>query len=225
MKASIFCDPKKSRELWHDLLKYTTIFRYYVDMVHEGEFGGVPSNLEEPIMTLGAVATRGALFTRNISLLSKLELGSIKIQKEAIDIFIFLQESLARMQPLLAEKKLSSRLSHSTVFSLEVDRRHVAFLLDNMLYLIIALTTEEGEVEVKFTKMKRGIILEGKTLISEVTELDLKKMGEEDSLWSEKGQPNDLTLAAYILKTMSKKCGASFDLKKQKNKIIISYMS
>ena len=223
MKTTL-SDPEKSKKLWHDLLKYTTIFRYYVDMIREEEFGKIPKNLQEPVMILGAVGAKASVFTRNLSLLSKIELKQFTLNVEQRDVFEDFKEALGRMQPVFEEKRFTYEIQNNKgPWLLKADQKNCPIFLENMIYTLVSIgDTPVQSVHVDFnsTTSTLSIYCSHHGLKGDV---NLSELGDLNSLWDGNDRANDLSLSAYILKAISKKYGGHLSIESNEKQYLISY--
>ena len=110
-----------------------TMFRFYTDNLLSGEYGTLRSAIKDPIHDLADISVAGSLFIRNISILSKLELGSWKDGEHILSFHEALERAITNMHPLILPNEVEIAEGIRTL-PVMLDEKYGLVLFENILF-------------------------------------------------------------------------------------------
>ncbi len=133
----------------HELRTPLSAIRAYVEMLVDGEADDEKTR-REYYDIIQSSADRLARMIDNILNISRIEAGTVRINKEPVAVAVIVKEAVDVLRPQAEEKKLTLEAELSpVVYRIHADRDLIAQALLNLISNAIKYTPEGGRVEVR----------------------------------------------------------------------------
>ncbi len=158
----------------HQLRTPLTAIKGYLSMIQEGDYGKTARPMLKPLINMLASVERLIKLINDLLGISKIELGSMKIDRKPIQIEELLQSCFEEIKPRAEEKKLEFTFQKPKtllpkIMADELAIRQVMLnLLDNAIRytekgsIILAVEQKAGKVLIKVKDTGEGLTLEEK---------------------------------------------------------------
>jgi PAS domain S-box-containing protein len=144
----------------HELRTPLTSIRGYLELVLDGEAGGVTDEQRQFLGVVERNANRLLELVGDLLFLAQIESGKLSLEVGAVDLAAVAAESVETARPLAEEKSITLTLATSPVPLLAGDRVRLAQLLDNLVSNAVKFTPEGGRVDVRASSARGSAILE-----------------------------------------------------------------
>jgi len=155
-QAAQLADESKSQFITivtHELKIPMTSIRGYADLIRQGTVGPVTDQQVQFLDTIRNNVDRMAELVSDLSDISRLDTGRIKVELEAVSISEYLRETIASLRPQFESKRQQVRIElESDLPSVKVDRARLVQILTNLLGNANKYTPEGGSITIKTTR-------------------------------------------------------------------------
>lgn len=155
--SSIFTNPPQTDVLWHDIKKYTTIGRMYVENFEDGIYGEISPSMIAFTQKMRAVNAESLIYIENVMLLQKITLGVFEAPAEKISTASLFEGVNNAIAPLLTDKKIILE-SPTDTLELSGNPRYLKQFLVNIIYLLVLESLEITEISTKISKEKERLM-------------------------------------------------------------------
>lgn len=151
-QAAQLADESKSQFITivtHELKIPMTSIRGYADLIHQGTVGPVTEQQRQFLDTIRKNVDRMADLVSDLSDISRLDTGRIKIELEATPIADYLRETIANLRPQFESKyqQIQLKLPNNLPMVL-ADRARLIQILTNLLSNANKYTPEKGSIKI-----------------------------------------------------------------------------
>lgn len=225
----VFRDNSQERELTrikdefislasHELRTPMTAITGYTDMMLEGRYGPVTTELREPLKYIETSTDRLIRLVDDLLNVSRIETGHIKYSLENIDLKAIITQVLSQLRPIAEQKKIKLQLKTNRKNLVQADPEKVEQILNNLIGNAIKFT-DKGHVTISFSKVRDlGVIKVSDTGIG-ISSKDQKKLFRKfQQISSSAGRPAGTGLGLFLSRQMAREMDGDVTLVKSKPK-------
>jgi signal transduction histidine kinase len=137
----------------HELKIPMTSIRGYADLIRQGTVGPVTDQQIQFLDTILNNVDRMAELVSDLSDISRIDTGRIKVELEAASISEYLRETVANLRPQFESKRQQVQIEvESDLPMIKVDRARLVQILTNLLGNANKYTPEEGSITIIGTR-------------------------------------------------------------------------
>jgi signal transduction histidine kinase len=137
----------------HELKIPMTSIRGYADLIRQGTVGPVTDQQIQFLDTIRNNVDRMAELVSDLSDISRIDTGRIKVELEAASISEYLRETVANLRPQFESKRQQVQIEvESDLPMIKVDRARLVQILTNLLGNANKYTPEEGSITIIGTR-------------------------------------------------------------------------
>ena len=132
----------------HQLATPISSTKWYLEMLHDGDVGKLTSKQKEHVHSIQGIAEDLTDLVSMILDVSRIQLGRMQVDREALDLNEFFEEVLHVIEPKAEEHKVKFTTSlPKKLPTAMLDRRLMRMTLENLLSNAVKYTPEKGTVE------------------------------------------------------------------------------
>jgi len=154
-QAAQLADESKSQFITivtHELKIPMTSIKGYADLIRQGTVGPVTEQQIQFLDTIRNNVDRMAELVSDLSDISRLDTGRIKVELEALSITEYLRETVASLRPQFESKRQKVQIEIESDLPMVLsDRARLVQILTNLLGNANKYTPEEGSITIKTT--------------------------------------------------------------------------
>jgi signal transduction histidine kinase len=132
----------------HELRTPLTSIVGYLDLMAEGRFGCLPTEVERPISSVRRNAHRLMRLVDEMLDVSRIEAGKIALQRARIDLSVVARDVVSELGPLAATKHQSVSLEYDAPVVVFVDGDKIHQVISNLVANAIRYTPDGGAIRV-----------------------------------------------------------------------------
>lgn len=136
----------------HELRNPVTGIKGYIEMILDGETGGINQPTRSMLEEVNLITARLASLVEDILYVSQIEEGKMSLKKTSFDLTRLVEEILAEVEIHLKNKDLTIKSSFSVPLFLSADREKVKQILLNLIDNAIKYT-KKGEINIGYKKL------------------------------------------------------------------------
>jgi signal transduction histidine kinase len=139
----------------HQLATPISSTKWYLEMLQDGDVGKLSGEQKKHVKSIQGIAENLTDLVGMILDVSRIQLGRMQVDREALNLNKFFDEILAVIEPKAAEQKVKFNVSIPKKLPIAMlDRRLMRMTVENLLSNAVKYTPEKGTVE--FTVEQRG---------------------------------------------------------------------
>jgi len=136
----------------HQLATPVSSAKWYLEMLQDGDVGKLTPKQGEHVHSIQGIAENLTDLVSMILDVSRVQLGRMQVDREALDLSEFFKEILTVIEPKAEEKKVKFSVSLPEKLPVAMlDRRLMRMTLENLLSNAVKYTPEKGSVELRVT--------------------------------------------------------------------------
>jgi len=136
----------------HQLATPISSAKWYLEMLQDGDVGKLTPKQGEHVHSIQGIAENLTDLVSMILDVSRVQLGRMQVDREALDLSEFFKEILTVIEPKAEEKKVKFSVSLPEKLPVAMlDRRLMRMTLENLLSNAVKYTPEKGSVELRVT--------------------------------------------------------------------------
>jgi len=136
----------------HQLATPVSSAKWYLEMLQDGDVGKLTPKQGEHVHSIQGIAENLTDLVSMILDVSRVQLGRMQVDREALDLSEFFKEILTVIEPKAEEKKVKFSVSIPEKLPVAMlDRRLMRMTLENLLSNAVKYTPEKGSVELRVT--------------------------------------------------------------------------
>lgn len=139
----------------HQLATPISSTKWYLEMLQDGDVGKLSGEQKKHVKSIQGIAENLTDLVGMILDVSRIQLGRMQVDREALNLNEFFDEILAVIEPKAEEQKVTFNVSIPTDLPIAMlDRRLMRMTVENLLSNAVKYTPEKGTVE--FIVEQRG---------------------------------------------------------------------
>lgn len=135
----------------HELRNPVTGIKGYIEMILDGETGGVNQQTKSTLEEVSIITSRLESLVEDILYVSQIEEGKIQLKKSSFDLAKLVEEIIGEVDFHLRNKDLLLKSSFNTPVSISADREKIKQIFLNLIDNAIKYT-QKGEVVIGYKK-------------------------------------------------------------------------
>lgn len=149
----------------HQLRTPLSAINWYIEMLQTGDAGELNKDQLNCVNEISLGNHRMVNLVNSLLEVSRLEVGSVVIESEPIDVAAMVKELLKTHEVKIAARKLSVKTRLAKVGRLLGDQKYLGLAIDNLISNAIKYTGEGGTVKIEMKPVKAGTEFAGKALV------------------------------------------------------------
>lgn len=162
----------------HELRAPITAIKGYLDMILEGDTGGVSGETRETIEEVATINQRLADLVNDLLSVNRIEEGRIKINSEAVDLSLLVMQTVREYQPQAHKKGLTINFNDKTMPKAKADPTRARQVLNNLISNAIKYT-KQGSIEITLKNNEKEIICQVKDTGVGISKPNQKRLFEK----------------------------------------------
>jgi PAS domain S-box-containing protein len=143
----------------HELRTPLTSIRGYLELVTEGDSGGLTAEQQHFLGVVGRNADRLQSLVGDLLFIAQMEAGRVELERADVDLAAVCEESVESGRPLAGAKQIELMLDAEHV-ALVGDRVRLGQLVDNFVSNAIKFTPDRGTVHVRVSAQDGHAVIE-----------------------------------------------------------------
>ncbi|KKQ17417.1 MAG: GAF sensor signal transduction histidine kinase [Berkelbacteria bacterium GW2011_GWA1_36_9] len=162
----------------HELRAPITAIKGYLDMILEGDTGGVSGETKETIEEVVVINQRLADLVDDLLNVNRIEQGRVKINFEAVDLSMLITQTVREYQSQAHKKNLIINFDDKAIPEVKADSKRLRQVLNNLISNAIKYT-KQGSIDVSCQKNENEIIGQVKDTGIGISKADQKRLFEK----------------------------------------------
>jgi len=143
----------------HELRTPLTSISSFLQLMESGKLGKITRKQEEGLAAISAGVERLNSSIDKLLMISKLELGEMKLEMKNLRLADLIQNTVKKMEPLAKQKRIALTQKIAELPLVRADEEQLTEVLTNLVDNAIKFTPEGGEVTVEAKKEKDNILV------------------------------------------------------------------
>lgn len=141
----------------HELQTPLTAIHWHIEMLKNQELGELNEKQQEFIETIEQVSKRLSSLVKMLLNTSRIDVGSVAIKPQPVDLRSVAQTALKQMQGAIAQKRLKIKEQYpKSIKKIPLDKNLIQVALSNLLSNAVKYNKDRGSVTVEIQKTKDG---------------------------------------------------------------------
>lgn len=215
----------------HQLRTPLSAINWYIEMLQTGDAGELNKDQLNCVNEISLGNHRMVNLVNSLLEVSRLEVGSVVIEPEPIDVAAMVKELLKTHEVKIAARKLSVKTRLAKVGRLLGDQKYLGLAIDNLISNAIKYTGEGGTVKIEMKSVKAGKEFAGKELVHDGAIISISDTGygipkqQQGRVFQKLFRADNVLdkdeegagLGLYIAKTAIERIGGQIEFSSQEN--------
>lgn len=162
----------------HELRAPITAIKGYLDMILEGDTGGVAGETKETIQEVAIINQRLADLVDDLLNVNRIEQGRVKINLGDVDLSLLVTQTVREYQPQAHRKHLTINFQDKNIPHVKADSGRLRQVLNNLISNAVKYT-KQGSIEISFQKNEKEVICQVKDTGVGISKPNQKRLFEK----------------------------------------------